>query len=178
MRTLSLSVLDLVQNSVRSGSTLVEISVTRNGCGGLVVISVKDNGCGMNDNRLSRINDPFYTSCKTHKVGLGVPLFVQRACLTGGSFKISSQEGIGTEISATFKVDSVNFVPMGDMKEALVCMIISAPDVGFVYNFTCDDYSFAFNSVSFFRELAVDKNTSPFIKAGLIKEYLADKIIQ
>jgi len=178
MRTLSLSVIDLVQNSIRSGSSVVELSVKHNSACGLLAICIKDNGCGMSDDELKLIIDPFYTSCKTHKVGLGVPLFVQRVCLTGGSYQIKSQKGIGTEISATFNVNSVDFVPLGDMTEALVCMIISAPAVRFVYKFLSDDYSFAFDTSDFFGELSVDKNTPPFIKANLIKEYLADKIIQ
>ncbi len=178
MRTLSLSVLDLVQNSVRSGATAVKICLTKDVLCGQLAISVKDNGCGMGDEELARVTDPFFTTDVTHKVGLGVPLFIQRAKMTDGSYKIKSEKGSGTEISATFNTDSVNFVPLGDMTEALVCMVITAPDVSFHYKYQCDSYCFELEVDELFEALSLDKNSPPFIKAVLIKEYLASKIIQ
>lgn len=178
MRSLSLSVLDLVQNSVRFGASLVEITIENNEGENLLTISVKDNGLGMNNALLERVTDPFFTTCDTHKVGLGIPLFVQRALLTGGSYKVSSEEGRGTEISACFKTNSVDFVPLGDMNDALMCLIVSSPDVDFVYTFRENERSFTIDTKAFFDSLQVERKAPSFIKAALIKEYMTNENFQ
>lgn len=178
MRDLSLSILDLVQNSVRFGASLVEIAIESDEDENLLTISVKDNGRGMNKAKLERVTDPFFTTCDTHKVGLGIPLFVQRALLTGGSYKVSSEEGRGTEISACFKTNSVDFVPLGDMKDALTCLVISSPGVDFVYSYRENDNSFIVDTKAFFDSLPVERKATSFIKAALIKEYLANENFQ
>lgn len=178
MRSLSLSILDLVQNSVRCGASLVEIAITKNESENLLTISVKDNGCGMDKSKLEMVTDPFFTTCKTHKVGLGIPLFVQRALLTGGSYRISSEKGSGTEISACFKTNSVNFVPLGDISDTLRCLVISVPETDFLYTFCADEYRFILDTKAIYSQFGVKADTAPFIKAALIKEYLAEEIIQ
>lgn len=178
MRELSLSILDLVQNSIRSGASLVEISVTNDGFGEKLTISVKDNGCGMDDAEVSKITDPFYTTCVTHKVGLGVPLFIQRSLLTGGGYEIKSQKGSGTAITAWFNTGSVDFVPLGDIASTLLCLVISAPNVDFIYTYKSNEYSFTLDTEKLFVELGVESDLSSTVKATLMKEYLADKIIQ
>ena len=84
MRSLSLSILDLVQNSVRCGASLVEIAITKNESENLLTISVKDNGCGMDKAELETVTDPFFTTRTTRKVGLGLPLLKLAAEQTGG----------------------------------------------------------------------------------------------
>ena len=177
MRYLSLSILDLAQNSIRSGASLVEITVESIESDALLNISVKDNGCGMSELELEKVTNPFYTTCDTHKGGLGIPLFVQRALLTGGSYKVSSEKGMGTKVYASFKTDSVNCVPIGNMADALTCLVISAPDVGFVYTYSDSKQVFKLDTKAFFSSLNAN-NEATTIKAALIKEYLAHEIIQ
>ena len=178
MRELSLSILDLVQNSIRSGATVIEISVTTCERENELVISVKDNGRGMTNDEVENLTDPFYTTCSTHKVGLGVPLFVQRAHLTGGGCDIKSEKGSGTVITAWFDTRSVDFVPLGDMKTTLQCLAFSAPQVNFIYNFSSDKQCITLDFYKLYAELDVSVEVSPSFKAALIKEYLADEIIQ
>lgn len=178
MRNLSLSILDLVQNSVRHKASLVEISVTHNVCTNLLTIDVKDNGCGMDKAELEMVIDPFYTTCASHKVGLGLPLFVQRALLTDGGYKFSSEKGRGTEVSAWFNTDSIDFVPLGDMKEAIYCLVISAPDVDFIYKFCNNTQCFTLDTKAVFDKLQVESSNAVLMKAAVIKEYLANEIIQ
>lgn len=178
MRELSLSVLDLIQNSIRSGATVIEISVNNRKRENELIISVKDNGCGMTNDEVENVADPFYTTCSTHKVGLGVPLFVQRALLTGGGYVVKSEKGSGTVITAYFNSGSVDFVPLGDMKTTLQCLAFSAPHVNFIYNYSSDQHSITLDFYKLYAELDVDMDDSPSLKAALIKEYLTDKIIQ
>jgi len=178
MRELSLSILDLVQNSIRANATVIELVVQSDVLNNNLRLIIKDNGCGMTTETLSKIADPFFTGCAKHKVGLGIPLFKQRALLTNGSFAATSKVGEGTTITAVFNTDNVNFVPLGDMKAVLLCLIISYPAVNFIYSFNGAVDSFYFDTKLYFNSIGVDSSCPMPYKAKLIKEYLADKIIQ
>ena len=85
MEELSLHILDIAENSVAAGATLVEIGVKYQlGKAPWLTITVRDNGRGMSPEVASRVSDPFYTTRTTRKVGLGTALFRQTAELAGG----------------------------------------------------------------------------------------------
>ena len=63
---------------------------------GVVKIEIKDRGCGMTAEQVANVTDPFFTTRKTRKVGLGLPFLKMEAELTGGSFSIESTVGVGT----------------------------------------------------------------------------------
>ena len=76
MEELSLHILDIAENSVAAGATLVEIGVEYQlGKAPWLTITVRDNGRGMSPEVASRVSDPFYTTRTTRKVGLGTALF-------------------------------------------------------------------------------------------------------
>ena len=101
MEELSLHILDIVENSVSAGATLVEIRIEyRFGEKPWLTITVRDNGRGMSPEVAGRVSDPFYTTRTTRKVGLGTALFRQTAELAGGSFRVWSEPGKGTEVTA------------------------------------------------------------------------------
>ena len=83
MQELSLNVLDVAQNSVSAGASLIEIGVAEDTAADRLTIVIKDNGCGMTQEQVQRVIDPFYTTRTTRKVGLGVPLFKMAAEMTG-----------------------------------------------------------------------------------------------
>ena len=78
MRDLSLHVLDLVQNSVSAGASLVEIFLTL-GTNGWLTLVIRDDGKGMSPELLARVTSPFATTRTTRKVGLGIPLMQENA---------------------------------------------------------------------------------------------------
>ena len=93
MRELSLNVMDIVQNSVRAGASLITVRVAESKKHDTLTITITDNGCGMSAEQVKSVIDPFFTTRTTRKVGLGVPLFKMEAEMTGGSFQIDSEEG-------------------------------------------------------------------------------------
>ena len=90
MRELSLNVMDIVQNSVRAGASLITVQVAESEKHDTLTITITDNGCGMSAEQVKNVIDPFFTTRTTRKVGLGVPLFKMEAEMTGGSFRIDS----------------------------------------------------------------------------------------
>ncbi|MEG2652923.1 MAG: ATP-binding protein, partial [Ruthenibacterium sp.] len=79
-----MNVLDVAENSVAAGAALIEITLCFTTQDSRLVVTIKDNGKGIPPQMLAQITDPFVTSRKTRKVGLGLPLFKMAAELTGG----------------------------------------------------------------------------------------------
>lgn len=114
--TLSEYILDIVQNSVEAGSTVITVDYLEES--GRLEICIGDNGCGMNDETLMRVSDPFFTDGIKHahrKVGLGIPFLKQAVELVEGEFEISSEEGTGTSVRFCIPTDHLDSPPSGDI---------------------------------------------------------------
>jgi len=127
MRDLSMHVLDIAQNSIKAKAKLVTVSFVRDENGRLT-FSVADDGCGMAPDFLARVTDPFTTSRTTRKVGLGIPMLKQSAEMCGGEFGIESEVGAGTTIHATFDTRNIDCIPMGDICDSLLTLVMLNPD--------------------------------------------------
>ena len=137
MKELSLNVLDITENSVKAGATLISIELTEEKS--LLSITVTDNGCGMSEDTVRTVTDPFYTTRTTRRVGLGIPLFKFAAEQTGGGITIKSKqktdgvEDHGTVVNAIFHTDHIDFTPLGDIISTLVTLIQGHPDIDFAF---------------------------------------------
>ena len=120
-------VLDIAQNSIKAEASLVTVSFVMNGEGWLT-FSVQDDGCGMSPDFLARVTDPFTTSRTTRKVGLGIPMLKQSAEMCGGAFGIESEVGVGTTIHASFDTRNIDCIPMGDICDSLLTLVMLNPD--------------------------------------------------
>lgn len=137
MKELSLNILDIAQNSIKAGATLVNIHLTETK--ELFTICIADNGCGMTDEVLRGVVNPFYTTRTTRKVGLGLPFLKQAAEQTGGEMKLTSRHisespnNHGTEVVATFFKQHIDFTPLGDIESTLLTLIQGNPDLDFCF---------------------------------------------
>lgn len=146
MRELSLNILDITQNSLSAKATLVFIDIEIVTQKDLLRIAIKDNGCGMNKEFLQHVIDPFVTTRKTRKVGLGIPFFKMAAEMTGGRFDISSEVNVGTEIEAVFVLSSIDRMPLGDMAGTITSLIAANPEADFVFRYSIDGNQFEFDT--------------------------------
>lgn len=133
MRELSLYILDIAQNSLSAGASLIEITVDENLNSDLIIIRVSDNGCGMTEEQVKQVSDPFYTTRTTRRVGMGIPLFRMAAELAGGSLEIASQPGHGTTLTAEFVRSHIDRAPLGDIEGTMTALIRLNPDRDFCY---------------------------------------------
>ena len=135
MKELSLNILDVAKNSTAAGATKVEISLEL-AESGILSISIIDNGCGMSEETLMGVTNPFYTTRKTRKVGMGLPLLKMAAEQTGGELKISSSTekgNSGTSLVATFDTKSIDCMPLGDIISTICILIAGSPEVDFLF---------------------------------------------
>lgn len=139
MRELSLNVMDVVQNSISAGASLIEVEVMEDRMENRLSITVSDNGKGMSQEQVQRVTDPFYTTRTTRSVGLGVPLFKMEAEMTGGSFVIFSQLGVGTRLTAVFCTNHMDMIPLGDINGILHLLMTCNPEIDFRFVYGVDD---------------------------------------
>lgn len=135
MKELSLNILDIAKNSIAAGATEITISLVTDG-DKMLTMTISDNGCGMDEETLKRVLDPFYTTRKTRKVGMGIPLLRLAAEQTGGGVEISSTKDEklhGTTVRATFNTAHIDFAPIGDVVSSICVLISGNPDVDFVF---------------------------------------------
>jgi len=145
MKDLSLHILDIAQNSVRAEADHITISITAEGRPCILKIVITDNGKGMEPDFLEKVTDPFTTSRETRKVGLGIPLLKQSAEMAGGVFSIKSVVNEGTEVSATFPVDHVDRIPVGNVAETLMMLVASHPEIDREFIFASEQDRFEFS---------------------------------
>ena len=119
MPEISLNILDVAENSVRAEASLVEITVSVQPEEDTLTVVIRDDGCGMTKEQAARVQDPFFTTRTTRKVGLGVPFFKQAAESTGGSFRIDSEKGKGTTVKAVFGLSHIDRMPLGEISAPL-----------------------------------------------------------
>ena len=132
MEDLSLHILDIVENATSAGATLVEIHIEVDSENNLFALRIRDDGRGMDQEMLSRVRDPFVTTRRTRRVGLGLSMLEQAAQEAGGYLRITSQPGRGTEVSAVFKADHIDRRPLGDIGLTMISLIVGSPEVDFV----------------------------------------------
>ena len=143
---LSLHILDIAENSVNAGATVIEIRIEKDKEADTLSIELEDNGRGMDPEFLKKIEDPFVTTRTTRKVGLGIPAFAQAARATGGRFEIESKPGEGTLVKATFGLSHIDRQPMGDLAATLLSLMVGSPEIDFRYSQRIDSEEFSLSS--------------------------------
>ena len=133
MEDLSLHILDVVENSLRSEARLVQILVIEDVKQDLLTLEVKDDGKGMDPEKCARAADPFFTTKPGRRFGLGLALLAQAARESEGDFHVSSLPGAGTTVRVTFRWGHPDRKPLGDISATLETLMVANPEVDFVY---------------------------------------------
>ena len=139
MPEISLNILDVAQNSVAAGASLIQITIAASTAEDRLTVTISDDGCGMSPEQVKQVTDPFYTTRTTRKVGLGIPFFKMAAEITGGSFQIESSPGKGTATTAVFVLSSIDRMPLGDMAGTMTSLIGPNPHLDFVLTVSYDE---------------------------------------
>ncbi len=146
MEDLSLHILDVVENSIEANASKIEIKIVEKKKKDLLAIEIKDNGKGMNKETIKKVLDPFYTTRTTRRVGIGLSLLAQAARESNGNFEINSKVGVGTEVKANFQYSHIDRKPIGDMKNTLITLMVSHPEINFVYEHQDEEENYVLDS--------------------------------
>ena len=146
MRELADNILDIAQNSISARASLVEIDITVDHSRNDVSLRFADDGCGMSAEMAQAVCDPFTTTRKTRKVGLGLPLLKMTAQATGGDFAIESEIGKGTTVTVSFGLSHIDRPPMGDVPGSLFTLVLMNPQTDFLFIYDYDGKNFTFDT--------------------------------
>jgi len=108
-------------------------------------MSIIDNGKGMSKEMVAQVIDPFITSRTTRKVGLGIPLLKEAAEDCNGSLNLTSEPGIGTELTVKFQRSHIDRMPIGDLVSTIVNLIICNPLIHWIFSYQFNEKSAIFN---------------------------------
>jgi nitrogen fixation/metabolism regulation signal transduction histidine kinase len=99
------AVTNVVENALHAMPGGGALSVRAAQEDGAVVITVRDTGVGMDEEALSRIFEPYF-STKAIGTGLGLTIARRNVELHGGSIDVESRRGEGTTVKLTLPIDS------------------------------------------------------------------------
>ena len=170
---LSLHILDIAENSVRAGADRIDIEVAADSEEDILSISIRDNGCGMTREQIAQVEDPFFTTRTTRRVGLGIPFFKQAAEMSGGRFSITSAEKEGTLVKAVFGLSHVDRMPVGDLPATMHTLITMHEDRDFCFVYRVDARGFELDTRNM-REILGDVSFREAEISAYIKEYLQE----
>ena len=178
MREIALHLLDIAENSAAADSRNISIEVHEDLYKDLLIASVTDDGRGMDAKTATNVQDPFYTTRTTRKVGLGIPLLKLAAEQAEGSFSLQSEPGEGTKVEAVFRHSNIDRMPLGDLASTYLTSLISHPTIHWVFGYRVTDKAansqeFVFDDAELKNELGDIPLTEPEILTyvrGMIEE--------
>ncbi len=179
MKELSLNILDITMNSVKAGAKNIILSVIETE--DKLSFTVTDDGCGMSEELLKRVVDPFCTSRKTRKVGLGIPFLKLMAEQTGGRISLESRSDVeypknhGTRIEALFYKSHIDCLPLGDMVSTVTTLVQGSPAIDFEFSHTLEGTGEIVLSTKQLREVLGDVGLDQPEVVLWIREYLEEQ---
>lgn len=153
MEDLSLHILDIAENCITAEASRIVIRIAEDKKANLLTVEITDNGKGMEEELLRNATDPFYTTRTTRRVGLGIPLLAQSARESNGDISVKSVKGEGTSIKATFQYDHIDRRPLGDIGQTMIILIMSNPDIDFLYEHKKNDDSYSLDTAEIKEQL-------------------------
>ncbi|MCD6161424.1 MAG: ATP-binding protein [candidate division Zixibacteria bacterium] len=146
MEDLSLHILDIMENCVNAQARRIEIRINENPERDLLTLEILDDGKGMDNRTLQKATDPFFTTRKTRRFGLGLSMILESAKATGGELTVKSAPGKGTQVRVTFQQSHIDMKPLGDIPQTLLTLIAGHPDIELSYCHTIGREKFSFDT--------------------------------
>ena len=128
MREISLHILDLIENAIRAGATVIAVAVEEEPDRDLLLIGVEDNGPGL-PVAVETAVDPFFTTKEGKKTGLGLSLMKFRTEQAGGTFRLERSCLGGCAVRAVMPLSNVDRSPLGDLAATLASVVCTSPGV-------------------------------------------------
>ena len=92
------ALLNLMLNAIQAMSNGGQLGISSSNSGEVVYVLISDTGCGMAEEQIEHVFEPFNTT-KSHGLGLGMPYAKKIIEQHGGTIKVGSRIGEGTNIT-------------------------------------------------------------------------------
>jgi hypothetical protein len=131
MHDLSLYLLDILENSVRAGATVIATAIDASAARDELSMRVEDDGPGLPVEPEQAL-DPFFTTKANKKTGLGLSLFRQAAEAAGGGLSVGRSPDLGgVDVRAWMSLANVDRPPLGDIAASIATMVVTNPEIEF-----------------------------------------------
>lgn len=141
MDNLAEYLLDLTQNAIAAKASLIELTIIDSE---KLTVMLKDNGIGMDEETIMKATSPYFTTRKTRKVGLGLPMIKLLSEQTEGTFELTSTPLKGTYLSVTFDHYHIDMPMLGDLGEMVMLISIHQDVHEFIFTYQCHDNSYQY----------------------------------
>ena len=186
MREIALHLLDIAENSVAAQSKNISVHVHEDLFQDRLSVCIIDDGRGMDAVTLQQVQDPFYTTRTTRRVGLGIPLLKLAAEMADGNFSLQSEPGHGVWVEAEFRHSHIDRMPLGDLSATFLTLLVSHPHIDWTFLYRVTDKSgqsrdFLFESVELKSELGDISFTEPEVLTflrGIFEERIQEVALQ
>jgi anti-sigma regulatory factor (Ser/Thr protein kinase) len=169
VRELALHLLDIAENSIAAGARNIQIVTEEDKQKDRLRMAVIDDGNGMDAQMAAQVIDPFVTSRSTRKVGLGIPLLKEAAEACEGWLTIQSTPGKGTCLEVEFQDSHIDRMPLGDLPATWLSLLVTSPQVHWIFRYSVDGYTFEFDDEELKKELGDIPMSDPAVLAFLRK---------
>ena len=146
MEDLSLHILDIAENSIKARAKTISITVEESRKKDLLSLEIVDDGKGMDKEKKAKALDPFFSTRKERRFGLGLPFLEEASKAAEGRFSLESAPGKGTRVVATFQASHIDTKPLGDIPQTLITLIVGSPDVDIVYKHVTDESEYVLDT--------------------------------
>jgi signal transduction histidine kinase len=161
LRELSLHILDLIENCLRAGATVVAVSLEQDPQADRLVIRVEDDGPGLGMPAEQAL-DPFFSTKRGKKTGLGLSLFRFRLELAGGRLTLGRSSLGGLEVRGEMALGHVDRSPLGDLAATLSGVVAASPEVELRCSLRVGDRRWCASSRELAEQLAGNGGGGPF----------------
>ena len=146
MQDLAMQFSEIIVNSLNADSSKVIISIEDSGIKDRIIFEVIDDGRGMSSEFLEKLTDPFQSTRKTRKIGLGTSFFKEMCDQCEGEFKVESEVNKGTRVYAYVRKSNIDVPPMGNIPDMMMAMLANSNDVNIDFTYKTDLDTFHFST--------------------------------
>lgn len=140
MHDLSLYLLELLENSIRAGAGHVAVGILADRASDRLRLTVDDDGRGLDITPEAAL-DPFYTTKKNKKTGLGLSLLKADAEASGGHLTMDSSPTLsGVRVETELILSHIDRPPIGDIGTSIMVMEMTNPTIIFTVSLTGDQF--------------------------------------
>jgi hypothetical protein len=145
VRDLSLHILDVMENSIRAKASVIFFTMIFDRDADLVTMTIEDNGTGLAV-PAEVAADPFYTTKRGKRTGLGLALLKGAAERAGGSLVVGRSSLGGASVTATMRLTHVDRTPLGDLGETIAAVACTHPEIDLRVRYRAADEDLAVTS--------------------------------
>lgn len=175
MQDIAMYILDLANNSLYANARNINICLIVDRQVDRLQLSISDDGQGMEDFIVEQATDPFYTTRKTRKIGLGLAFFKALADQCDGEFTLKSIKGVGTTVMIDIRNSHIDTPPIGDLSSTLITLIQADDLVDYRFTYRYDHQEFEFDTRKI-KSMLDDVKINELNILLWIKEFLSERI--